>query len=58
MELGAEAAIRRFGDLRISVDSHRRLVEAIEAGDPERAERAMYDHLGYLRDALGAVRGS
>jgi GntR family transcriptional regulator, transcriptional repressor for pyruvate dehydrogenase complex len=37
---------------------HRALVEAIEAGDPERAERAMDDHLGYLRDALGAVRGS
>jgi len=33
MELGAEAAIRRFGDLRISVESHRRLVEAIEARD-------------------------
>ena len=28
MELGAEAAIRRFGDLRVSVESHRRLVEA------------------------------
>lgn len=37
MELGAEAAIRRFGDLRISVDSHRRLVEAIEARDPKAA---------------------
>jgi DNA-binding FadR family transcriptional regulator len=33
MELGAEAAIRRFGDLRVSVESHRRLVDAIEAGD-------------------------
>jgi GntR family transcriptional regulator, transcriptional repressor for pyruvate dehydrogenase complex len=32
MELGAEAAIRRFGDLRVSVESHRRLVDAIEAG--------------------------
>lgn len=33
MELGAEAAIRRFGDLRVSVDSHRELVDAIEARD-------------------------
>ena len=33
MELGAEAAIRRFGDLRISVVSHHRLAEAIEARD-------------------------
>ena len=31
MELGAEAAIRRFGDLRPSVESHRRLLEAIGA---------------------------
>lgn len=37
MELAAEAAIRRFGDLRVSVDSHRRLVDAIEGGDVERA---------------------
>jgi GntR family transcriptional repressor for pyruvate dehydrogenase complex len=37
MELGAEAAIRRFGDLRPSVESHRRLLEAIADGDPTRA---------------------
>jgi DNA-binding FadR family transcriptional regulator len=37
MELGAEAAIRRFGDLRISVRSHRRLLQAIEAGDADAA---------------------
>ena len=33
MELGAEAAIRRFGDLRLSVDGHRGLVDAIETQD-------------------------
>lgn len=38
MELAAEAAIRRFGDLSVSVDSHRRLVDAIEGGDVERAQ--------------------
>ena len=37
MELGAEAAIRRFGDLRISVESHRRLLEAIGDRDQGRA---------------------
>jgi len=37
MELGAEAAIRRFGDLRPSVESHRRLLAAIADGDPARA---------------------
>jgi GntR family transcriptional repressor for pyruvate dehydrogenase complex len=37
MELGAEAAIRRFGDLRPSVESHRRLLGAIAANDPARA---------------------
>lgn len=38
MELGAEAAIRRFGDLRPSVESHRRLGEAIAARDGAAAE--------------------
>jgi GntR family transcriptional regulator, transcriptional repressor for pyruvate dehydrogenase complex len=37
MELGAEAAIRRFGDLRPSVESHRRLLEAVANRDPARA---------------------
>ena len=37
MVLGAEAVIRRFGDLGPSVESHRRLVEAVEARDAERA---------------------
>jgi GntR family transcriptional regulator, transcriptional repressor for pyruvate dehydrogenase complex len=37
MELGAEAAIRRFGDLGVSVESHRGLVDAIEAGDVDLA---------------------
>jgi GntR family transcriptional repressor for pyruvate dehydrogenase complex len=34
MELGAEAAIRRFGDLSPSVESHRRLQAAIADNDP------------------------
>jgi GntR family transcriptional repressor for pyruvate dehydrogenase complex len=43
MELGAEAVIRRFGDLSISVRSHRRLFEAIEARDPETARTIARD---------------
>ena len=41
MELGAEAAIRRFGDLQVSVASHRELVASIDAHDPERARRIL-----------------
>jgi GntR family transcriptional regulator, transcriptional repressor for pyruvate dehydrogenase complex len=37
MELGAEAAIRRFGDLRWSIRSHRKLLEAIDERDPDAA---------------------
>jgi GntR family transcriptional regulator, transcriptional repressor for pyruvate dehydrogenase complex len=37
------------------VDQHEALLAAIEKGDPARAERAMKDHLLYLRDVLGMV---
>jgi GntR family transcriptional regulator, transcriptional repressor for pyruvate dehydrogenase complex len=38
------------------VEHHRELIAAIEKGDAARAERAMKDHLMYLRDVLGLVR--
>ena len=41
MALSAEAAIRRFGDLRFSVESHREVVHAIEAGQAEEARRIL-----------------
>jgi len=41
MALSAEAAIRRFGDLRFSVESHRQVVDAIEAGQAEEARRIL-----------------
>jgi GntR family transcriptional repressor for pyruvate dehydrogenase complex len=50
MELGAEAAIRRFGDLRFSVDSHRRLVGAIAARDSDAARRILAELVGRKRD--------
>lgn len=41
MALSAEAAIRRFGTLQFSVDSHARLVDAIERGDADVAHAVM-----------------
>ena len=38
------------------VEQHEALVAAIEKGDPARAERAMKDHLLYLRDVLSMVQ--
>jgi len=38
------------------IEQHEALVSAIEKGDPARAERAMKDHLLYLRDVLQMVR--
>jgi GntR family transcriptional regulator, transcriptional repressor for pyruvate dehydrogenase complex len=39
------------------VEQHRALLAAMEKGDPARAERAMKDHLLYLRDVLRMVDG-
>jgi GntR family transcriptional repressor for pyruvate dehydrogenase complex len=38
------------------LEQHQALLTAVEKGDPARAERAMKDHLLYLRDVLGMVR--
>ena len=38
------------------IEQHQALVSAVEKGDPARAERAMKDHLLYLRDVLGMVQ--
>jgi GntR family transcriptional regulator, transcriptional repressor for pyruvate dehydrogenase complex len=38
------------------VEQHEALLAAVEKGDPTRAERAMKDHLLYLRDVLRMVR--
>ena len=38
------------------VEQHEALVSAVEKGDPARAERAMKDHLLYLRDVLSMVQ--
>lgn len=41
MELSAEVGARRQGDLQFSVDSHRRIVAAVERGDPVAARTEM-----------------
>ena len=38
------------------VDQHEALLTAIDKGDPARAERAMSEHLLYLRDVLRMVQ--
>jgi len=43
MELSAGAGILRFGSLQYSVDAHRELVDAIEAGDPDAARRVLFE---------------
>jgi GntR family transcriptional repressor for pyruvate dehydrogenase complex len=39
MELSAEAAIRRFGDLGFSIEAHELLVDAVESGAAAEAQR-------------------
>jgi DNA-binding GntR family transcriptional regulator len=46
MELSAEVGARRYGDLQFSIDSHRRVVEAIEAGDSDLARSEIEDIMG------------
>lgn len=39
----------------VVAEQHRALVRAISRGDPHNAERAMHEHLVYLRDVIAAV---
>ncbi len=43
MEISAGVGIRRFGSLQFSVDAHRALVDAIEAGDPDEARKTLFE---------------
>lgn len=42
----------------VIAEQHRDLLEAIVRGDPDAAERAMREHLVYLRDVAGAIEGA
>ncbi len=50
MELSAEMAIRRFGGLEFSIDSHRLLVDSIEARDPDAARALLLKTTGRNRE--------
>lgn len=50
MELSAAAGIRRFGSLQYSVDAHRDLVDAIEAGDPDTARQVLFEIMSRHHD--------
>ena len=52
MELAAEVAIRRFGNLGFSVDSHRELADAIAGRDPETARTLLASMVQRNRDAV------
>lgn len=52
MELAAEVAIRRFGDLGFSVDSHRQLTEAIAARDSASAREILVTMVRRNREAV------
>ena len=43
LELSAGVGIHRFGSLQFSVDAHRSLVDAIEAGDPDEARAVLLE---------------
>jgi len=45
LDLAAEAAIRRFGDLQFAVDAHAALVDAVEAGHAVEARRIALDSM-------------
>jgi DNA-binding FadR family transcriptional regulator len=42
----------------VIVEQHRDIVRAIERGDPAAAERAMREHLVYVRDLVAAIGSS
>lgn len=52
MELAAEVAIRRFGDLGFSVEAHRRLVDAIAARDAAGAREILTAMVRRNREAV------
>jgi DNA-binding FadR family transcriptional regulator len=52
MELAAEVAIRRFGDLGFSVDSHRQLAQAVAERDSARAREILAAMVRRNREAV------
>ncbi|MFD8940399.1 FadR/GntR family transcriptional regulator [Streptomyces sp. NPDC059578] len=45
-------------DPRVTCRQHREILDAVRSGDVLRAERAIQDHFGHVRDRLAATLGS
>jgi DNA-binding FadR family transcriptional regulator len=58
MEVSFEAALRRRGSLQVSLDSHRQLVDLIEAGDAAGARNIVYEIMSRHHEfVLGSDEG-
>ncbi len=57
IELSVEALIRRFGDVRYSVEQHRQLVDAVEQGDVKRARALSLDMMNRNHEFLMSLYG-
>jgi GntR family transcriptional regulator, transcriptional repressor for pyruvate dehydrogenase complex len=53
--LAAAAGIRRFGSLQYAANAHGELVDAIEGGDPEEAQRVLLEILGRAHEFVIAL---
>lgn len=58
MELSAEVGARRHGDLQFSADSHRRVLAAIVAGDPDAARQEMFDIMSRHHEFVMGLYGA
>jgi DNA-binding FadR family transcriptional regulator len=57
MQISSATAERRMGTLQISLDSHRQLVAAIEAGDAQAARTTLFEIMGRHHElVLGATQ--
>ena len=57
IELSVEALIRRFGDVRYSVDQHRQLVDAVERADVAQARALSLDMMNRNHEFLMSLYG-
>lgn len=51
-------ALQRFRNMEQVVDEHRRLLEALEAGDESLTERRLQRHLGQLNEDIAEIRAA
>lgn len=51
-------ALRRFRNMEQVIDEHRKLMEALEAGDESWIERLLQRHLGQLKEDIAEIRAA